>query len=72
MFRRFRFSCFTFPTSEFQCFLGKGFWIILGKVLGWILEALGGQERQKVDEECDSDGDGGVMVVGVTMGTKRE
>ena len=36
------------------------------------MEALGGQEHQKIDGECDSCGDGGVMVVKVTMGTKRE
>ena len=40
------------------------------EVLGWIFDALGGQEEQKGNKMGGNGGDGGVMVVKVAMGRK--
>ena len=76
-----QFSCFqciivhdflTFSTSEFQCFLGKGSWSIFDQVLGWIFEALGGQEHQKGNKMGHNSGDGRVLVAKAVLARKTE
>ena len=43
-----------------------------GQVLGWIFEALGGQEEQKGNKMAGNGGDGRVMVLKVAMGRKMK
>ena len=75
------FSCFqciifhdvlTFSTSEFQCSLGEGTWSIFDQVLGWVFEALGGQEKQKGNKMIHNGGDGNVLMAKTVLARKME
>ena len=61
----------TFSTSEFRRFLGKGFRSFL--TMYWDeSETFGDQEHQKVDQERESGGHGGVEMVKMVTSRKSE
>ena len=59
-------------SSEFQCFLGEGLWLIFDQVLGWIFKPLGGQEQQKGNKMGHNGSDGSVLVVKAVLARKME